>query len=219
MLHLLIGLVVLPLQRGVGQSIEVDANRLEMASLPTEWDLLLQELHAARCVKAQFQEARYFKFKTEPQLYDGVFRKAADGSISLAYQSGSSMALHVGPDFAYYRKGDGAAKPIPGFASRKGSVSILPALLSLNLEALSEQYHVYGRMDTSSGGWELRLVEREDASSDLDYEQIELSGVRTALQTILLRKGAMRSIQIELEAPEFPENFSAEIKEQYFFTP
>jgi len=202
----------------LGQSIEQAKHVLNFDALTPSWQELLSTLHEVEYVAAPFTEARHFKFKTEPQRYTGVFRKASNGAVSLAYEDGSSMALHVGDGYAYYRKGDGPAKAIPDFASKRDSVSLLPSLLGLKLEDLNTVYTVYGRLE-SGNAWELRLVERPEVEMDLTYEQIDVTGQGPVVETIVLRKGAMRSIEITLESPEFPESFSSEVMEAYFFQP
>ncbi len=190
----------------------LDAGNLEMG-----WSHLFRELRMVGNVRAAFTESRSFAFRKEPKLYRGVFRKSSEGAVSLAYTGAEAMAVHVGADYAYYRKsGDADVRRIPESSSRRGSLALFPSLVNLDIQALAQTYDLYGDF-TSEGGWRLQLVAKPE--SDVDYERIDLTGTAREVNGIDLYKSARSSIRIRMDAAEFPEAFSEAEVADYFFEP
>ncbi|MGZ0709975.1 LolA family protein [Coraliomargarita sp. W4R53] len=197
--------------------ISLQAAPLDINAIDREWQVLFDEMHAVERVATSFEESRTFAFRKAPKLYRGVFRKEADGRVSLAYTEPEAIALHIGDGFAYYRKGEGRVRRIPNSNSQSGALAIFPQLLNFDLIALAGNYEISG--DIEGGVWHLSFVADEDSSEDLPYQSMRVDGRGTAVRRIELSKSQKQAVVIEMQDPVYPDFYLPEIKAQYFFRP
>lgn len=188
---------------------------LDVEHLDADWVELFEAMHAVERVAAPFVEERSFAFRKTPKLYRGVFRKEADGRVSLAYSEPEKMALHLGKDFAYYRKEGGAVRQIPQSHSQAAALAIFPQLLNFNLSAVASYYEISGWLD--EGEWALQFLAKEGQSHELRYLEMRVAGTRTRVQMIELYKSEKQGIVIRMGEPVYPEFYLPEIREKYFF--
>lgn len=195
-------------------------HRLEVDRLELGWADLFGRMAAVGAIRAEFTEERFFRFRIEPKRYEGEFRKSAEGSVSLAYTEvdadADALAVHVGPDFAFYRKADGSVSRIPAASSQRDMLALFPWLVSMQVNKLAEVYDFYGKFD-GGGAWRLVLVERADASTD--YGRIYLAGHGPQVSEIVLQRSPRQKVRIEMRAVEYPEAFDAEERARFFFQP
>lgn len=190
---------------------------LDIASLGAEWQALFESMHAVERVTALFGESRSFAFRKKPRRYRGVFRKEADGRVSLAYTEPEKMVLHIGDGFAYYRKEAGTIRRIPNSNTQGAALALMPRLLNFDLAPIAEYYEISGFMEGAD--WHLAFDAKEDSKEELPYQRMEVIGQGTAVQRIELTKSEKQSILIEMGEPMYPEFFLPEVKAAYFFFP
>lgn len=190
-------------------------HRLEASHLEMGWSHLFRQMRAVKNIEASFIEERFFKFRNEPKVYLGEFRKAEDGSISLAYTE-QSLFVHVGLDFAFYREGEASPRAIPHSSSRRNTLILFPLLVELRIDELEQLYDLYGDFQ-GEGAWSLALLAKPE--TDLDYQRIGLSGVDASVHEILLEKNDKQRIHIQMNEITFPAEFDARVRQRYFFKP
>lgn len=194
-----------------------DLSKLDVHQLSTDWTAWLEQMKAVNRVMAPFSEERTFAFRKKAKRYEGVFRKSIDGSVSLVYSQPQAMALHVGEDFAFYRKGEGGAvRSIPQSSSQSDALAVFPQLMAMDLAAMSAYYEIFGALAGES--WRLVLIAKVDASIEMPYERVALRGIGTDVASIELVKSEKQGIVITLEEAVYPETFSEEEQARYFFT-
>lgn len=195
----------------------VDLKVLDVAAPDAAWQSLFDSMHAVERVAAPFVEARTFAFRKKPKQYRGVFRKEADGRVSLAYIEPEAIALHIGEDFAYYRKGEGTVRRIPQSNSQGDALALFPKLLNFDLVSISEFYEISGALDGEV--WQLAFDVKADLDEEVPYQYMRVTGLGTAVTSIELSKSAKQQILIEMGEPVYPEFYLPQIKEAYFFRP
>jgi len=190
---------------------------LDVASPGAEWRALFDSMQAVDRVAAPFEEARSFAFRKEPKRYRGIFRKEADGRVSLAYTEPEAMALHLGEGFAYYRKGGGAVRRIPQSNAQSAALALFPQLLNFDLVPIAEHYAIFGSLEGER--WRLRFEAKEASADELPYQAMEIQGQGTAVRRIELSKSEAQRIVIEMGDPVYPEFYLPEARAAYFFSP
>lgn len=213
---LLGGSIALSYAHAADTKVDAPLSEVTVSELSPQWQMLLDEIHAFERVVVPFVETRSFSFRKSDKSYRGVFRKAADGSVSLAYLEPRAMTLHLGEGFAYYRKEGGEIRRIPQSELEAGAMAIFPKLLSLDLKALAQYYSISGAW--SEDLWRLHLEERPGIELNVSYVEIGLFGHGPELQIIELKKNNRERITIEMETPELPDAFSEAEQAEYFFT-
>lgn len=191
-----------------------DVAPLDIEAPGPEWQALLDTMRATERVAAPFVEHRSFAFRKEPKQYAGVFRKESDGRISLAYTEPEAMALHIGDDFAYYRKGDGSIRRIPESKAQQASIRLLPKLLNFDLHSMAQQYAIAGGFDGES--WLLVFTAKADV--DVPYREMRINGLGAAVESIELLKSSRQKVRIQMGDPVYPDFYLPHTKEAYFFS-
>jgi hypothetical protein len=205
----------------VSPASEVDAigiaslqlSTLNPLDLDADWQALIESMHAVERVAAPFVEARTFAFRKEPKQYRGVFRKDADGRVSLAYTEPEAMALHMGEGFAYYRKGEGAIRRIAQSNSQGAALALFPQLLNFNLPSIAEFYEIAGALEGDA--WTLVFSAKPDL--ELPYQKMSITGLGIVVKRIELSKSETQQVLIEMGDPVYPEFYLPEAKAAYFF--
>lgn len=188
---------------------------INASELPHAWQVRLQGLQDKERLEVEFEEARYFAFRREPKVYRGVFRRAASGSISLAYKEPELLVLHVEKDSITVRKGDGGyVRELPESRADKAGLEIFRSVLGLDLSVLSEQYHLFGGLE--GRGWILECRVKEGIEPAPKYSLLRLQGSYGQLHEIELQEDPRRRVEIKLGPPEYPESFSPELMEKFF---
>lgn len=194
---------------------EMDWQPLDVSSPSADWQALFAQMHAVERVAAPFEELRTFTFRKEPKRYRGVFRKEADGRVSLAYTEPEAMVLHIGEGFAYYRKGDGAIRRILNSNTRSDALALMPRLFNFDLVPIAGHYEISGRIDGEA--WHLLFSAK--AADDLPYQRMLVSGRGSAVERIKLSKSETQQVVIEMGDPVYPEFYLSGAKAAYFFEP
>lgn len=197
--------------------VSLSAAPLDLEALDDDWQALFESMQSVGRVAAPFEESRSFTFRKEPKRYRGVFRRAADGRVSLAYTEPKEMVLHIGEGFAYYRKGAGSVRRIPGSNTQASALALLPDLLNFELETVAQYYEISGQPGTTD--WHLVFKAKTGAEDELPYRRMELTGSGTVVQRIELSKSESQQIIIELGDPVYPDFYLPQAKADYFFYP
>lgn len=193
----------------------VSLQPLMPAALDADWQALFESIHAVERVAAPFVEERTFAFRKKPKEYRGVFRKEADGRISLAYTEPEAMALHLGDDFAYYRKGEGTVRRIPQSGSEVEALALFPKLLNFDLVSISEFYMISGVL--KGDAWQMAFDAKTGLEKVLPYQHMRITGLGTEVQRIELTKSEKQQIVIKMGDPVYPDFYLPQIKAAYFF--
>ena len=206
-----------------GFSPEIDAigiaslQPLNPVALDADWQILIDQMHSVERVAAPFVEERTFAFRKKPKQYRGVFRKEADGRVSLAYAEPEAIALHLGDDFAYYRKGEGTMRRIPQSDSEVEALALFPKLLNFNLVSIAEFYAISGVLQDDA--WQLAFDAKTESEEVLPYQHMRITGLGIEVQRIVLSKSEKQQVVIEMGDPVYPDFYLPQIKAAYFFRP
>lgn len=195
----------------------LSATPLDLEALDEDWQALFESMQSVGRVAAPFEESRSFTFRKEPKRYRGVFRRAADGRVSLAYTEPEKMVLHIGEGFAYYRKGEGSVRRIPDSNTPASALALLPDLLNFELETVAQYYQISGQL--AAADWHLVFKAKTGAEDELPYRRMELTGSGTVVRRIELSKSESQQIVIEMGDPVYPDFYLPQAKADYFFYP
>ncbi len=187
-----------------------EAHALSAPQLEDTWKPLLAALQPEEALQVRFQERRENDFRRGHRTFEGTLRVWRDQGISLHYGGTANVTLAVTPGVFWRRPGSGSWSAYPA-APESGLGEWSEPLWHLNLEALKENFHLFGRkLDESE--WELLLTPKRDRNLPRIYLQGNPSAVTRVevehnprRRTVYLLRDADRSPLTDDWDAYFPE--------------
>ncbi len=161
---------------------------------------------------ADFEERRYFPFKKLPTVLQGEVRVSATRGLSLHYLAPEERTVVIDDGGWLLRDRAGDSTP-PSDPRAKSANAALLHLLRFDLRALDESFEVYGEREGDS--WTLALVPR-DESLRRTLGQIAVSGEKTAVRRIEMRRSPTQRVEILVGPPRSPVVFTADELRRFF---
>jgi hypothetical protein len=184
--------------------------RLEPST--TEWTDLVQAFAASPDVTAEFTERRFFSFKKAPTVLRGEVRVSRAHGLSLNYLEPEKRTVIVDDMGMLIRTESGQRSPSTDPRATAANQALLN-ILRFDFVALERAFELNGRREGTA--WSLVLVPR---ATDLKRSTgvIAVAGDGAAIRRIEIRRGAKNSIEISIEPPRPPADFTPEEMARYF---
>ncbi len=163
-------------------------------------------------VTAPFTERRHFPFRRAPVVLQGEVRVGAGRGLSLRYTSPEERTVIVDDKGMLVRTASGETTP-PADARAASANAALLNILRFDFAALEREFAVSGSRDDDT--WTLLLVPR-DASMRRGLESIAVSGEKSDVRNIVLKRSARQSVEIAIRQPNEEPGFSEEDLLRYF---
>ena len=176
------------------------------------WAELVEAFATHPDVTASFTERRTFPFKKAPVVLTGEVRVSREHGLSLNYIGPDKRAVIVDEKGMLIRSPSGqrAASADPRAAAANRA---LLNILRFDFAALDRDFELYGQRDDTA--WTLVLVPR---AADLKRStgEIAVAGDGAAIRTIEIRRTAKHRIEIAIDPPRAPADFTPEELAKYF---
>lgn len=205
----------LALASGVVASAAADVVTIEpvnrLAPDAPAWRELVARFAQQPDIVADFEEQRYFPFRTDPIVLKGEVRVSRARGLSLRYTTPEERVIILDERGVLAR--DASGEQAPPDARAAAANRALLHVLRLDFAALEKEFEVYGRRDGPA--WSVGLVPRDEALRRA-IGNIYVTGEATAVRTIELRRSAKQHIDIAIAAPRSTTAFTADEVKRYF---
>ncbi len=119
------------------------------------WTALFAKLSASKTRQSQFEERRYFPFRSTPVVLKGEIRIAPERGLSLRYLEPDRRILIVDDKGALMRDDEGRERAAPSDSRAQAVTAALVNVLRFDLPALQKSFVMYGRHEGSALGTRL----------------------------------------------------------------
>lgn len=177
------------------------------------WHDLFAQLAPARSRLAQFEEKRFFPFRTEPTVLTGEIRLMPGHGLSLHYVTPAQSIVIVDAQGVLLRDQHGRERAAPNDSRAQAVSGALFDVLRFDVAALRHSFALRGRRDGSR--WTLVFAPRDTVLSDL-IGDIAVSGHDALVDRIVLEKSARQRIEISLHDTRENLIFGADVLDRYF---
>ena len=159
------------------------------------WKDLLARLATTGDRFCQFEERRYFRFRTSPVILSGELRLAPGLGLSLRYLRPEARELIIDQKGMLIREADGRGRTALAEGNLPGPASALLPIMEFNLGQLLRSFELRGRREGAA--WSLVLVPR-DAELARRLKEVRMSGEGTRLREIDMDFPGSQRIEILL---------------------
>ncbi len=178
---------------------------------PAWRDLLAQVEHRPDGV-ADFEERRYFAFKSQPTVLKGEARVSSAHGLSLRYSAPPEHLVIIDSHGILLREGGRDTTP-PSDPRATAANTALLHLLQFDLGSLATDFETYG--ERSDDTWTIALIPRDD-SIRRSLGQITVSGEKATVRRIEMRRSLTQRVEILIAPPQTAVPFTAEELRRFF---
>jgi glycosyltransferase involved in cell wall biosynthesis len=183
-----------------------------LAPAAPAWSDLSEAFAHQADVTAGFTERRFFPFKKEPVELTGEVRVSAARGLSLHYTAPEERTVILDAQGVLVRAAAGEKAP-PADPRAAAANDALRHVLRFDLAALEKDFALYGQRGPAS--WTLALVPRTETLRR-SVGQITVAGEAATIRHIEIRRSAKQAIEILIEPPRPPAEFTIDEVKRYF---
>lgn len=177
------------------------------------WTELFSRLAASKTRQSQFEERRFFPFRTTPVILKGEIRIAPGRGLSLRYLEPDQRILIVDAKGLLMRDDEGHDRAAPSDSRAQAVTAALVSVLQFDLPALQKSFVMYGRHEGNS--WMLGFVPRDPALANM-IGTLLVSGEQTRLDRIEMTKSAKQRIEILVSGTREDVIFPGDVIGRFF---
>lgn len=178
------------------------------------WSDLVEAFASNPDTTAGFTERRFFAFKKAPVVLTGEVRVSHTRGLSLHYIGPDERTVIIDDRGMLIRTASGQRTPASDPRAVAANRAML-AILRFDFAALDRDFELHGRRDGTA--WTLALVPREHELHG-GTGRITVTGDGVAIQRIELQRTPRHAIEIRIEPPRPPADFTPEDLARYFRT-
>jgi glycosyltransferase involved in cell wall biosynthesis len=197
--------------RGVESAPSLNPTQ-RLAPAAPEWSDLTAAFATHPDVTADFTERRYFPFKKEPVALQGEVRVSAERGLSLHYTKPEERTVILDDRGVLIRAAAGEKAP-PADPRAAAANDALRHVLRFDLAALEPDFELYG--ERAGEKWTIVLVPRTETGRR-SVGRITVTGQAATIRRIEIRRTAKQAIEIRIDAPRPPAQFTAAELKTYF---
>ena len=177
------------------------------------WTALFARLSANKTRQSQFEERRYFPFRSTPVVLKGEIRIVPERGLSLRYLEPDRRILIVDAKGLLMRDDEGHERAAPADSRAQAVTAALVSVLRFDLPALQKSFVMYGRHEGNA--WVLGFVPRDPALAEM-IGTLFVSGEQTRLDRIEMTKSATQRIEIIISGTREDVIFPGDVLERFF---
>ena len=177
------------------------------------WTTLFARLAANKTRQSQFEERRFFPFRTTPVVLKGEIRIVPERGLSLRYLEPDRRILIVDAKGLLMRDDEGRERAAPADSRAQAVTSALVSVLRFDLAALQKSFVMYGRREGSA--WTLGFVPRDPALAEM-LGTLLVSGEQTQLDRIEMKRSATQRIEILISGTREDVIFPGDVLQRFF---
>lgn len=177
------------------------------------WAQLFSRLAASKTRQSQFEERRYFPFRSKPVVLKGEIRIDPERGLSLRYIEPDHWILIVDAKGLLMRDEEGRERPAPSDSRAQAVTSALVSVLRFDLPALQKSFVMYGQR--AGKDWTLGFVPRDAALAEM-IGTLFVSGEETRLDRIEMAKSPTQRIEILVSGTREDVIFPGDVLQRFF---
>jgi outer membrane lipoprotein-sorting protein len=177
------------------------------------WSELFSRLAASKTRQSQFEERRYFPFRSTPVVLKGEIRIAPGRGLSLRYLEPERHVLIVDAQGLMMRDDEGHERAVPSDSRAQAITSALVSVLRFDLPALQKSFVIYGRHE--GRGWVLGFVPRDAALAGM-IGMLLVNGEQSRLDRIELSHSATQRVEILISNTREDVIFPGDVLQRFF---
>jgi outer membrane lipoprotein-sorting protein len=177
------------------------------------WTQLFAKLASNKTRQSQFEERRYFPFRSTPVVLQGEIRIVPERGLSLRYTEPEHRILIVDAKGLLMRDDEGRERAAPSDSRAQAVTSAMVDVLRFDLAALQKSFVMYGRQEGTK--WVLGFVPRDASLAEM-IGTLFVSGDQTVLDRIEMTKSATQRIEILIRNTREDVVFPGDVLERFF---
>jgi hypothetical protein len=197
---------------GAAAESELIAPANRMPAGAPGWQDLAKRFREHGDVTADFEERRYFPFRTEPVVLKGEVRVSSQHGLSLHYTAPEERTVVLDEHGLLTREPGGRGAPPMDPRAAVANEALL-RVLRFDFASLERDFEIYGRRDGDA--WSLALEPRA-AEVRRALGVMRVSGEADTVRRIELRHDPKQHIDIMISAPRPAHAFTPEELQLFF---
>lgn len=177
------------------------------------WAQLFAKLASNKTRQSQFEERRYFPFRSTPVVLQGEIRIVPERGLSLRHTEPEHRILIVDAKGLLMRDDEGRERAAPSDSRAQAVTSAMVDVLRFDLAALQKSFVMYGRQEGTK--WVLGFVPRDASLAEM-IGTLFVSGDQTVLDRIEMTKSATQRIEILIRNTREDVVFPGDVLERFF---
>jgi len=177
------------------------------------WSDLFSRLAASKTRQSQFEERRYFPFRSTPVVLKGEIRIAPGRGLSLRYLEPEHRVLIVDGQGLLMRDDEGHERAVSSDSRAQAITSALVSVLRFDLPALQKSFVIYGHREGPA--WVLGFVPRDPALAEM-IGMLLVNGEQARLDRIELSHSATQRVEIRISGTREDVIFPGDVLERFF---
>ncbi|HXN35699.1 MAG TPA: outer membrane lipoprotein carrier protein LolA [Opitutaceae bacterium] len=176
-----------------------------------EWKPLIDSLAAKGAIRADFAERRFFPFRRQPMLLNGVLRISPERGLSLEYTSPERNVLIADSAGLLLKDAGGRRREMPAGSRALAAIESLLPIMRFDLAALYPRFVI--RASRSGSNWTFVFTPRDPETAG-SLGAITVGGEGSEVLQLEFRRSASQRVEITVGRTEAGTAFSpAELKE------
>ena len=186
---------------------------LSQGSVGPEWSRLAAALASKGNIEAPFTERRFFPFRRQPTVLNGVLRIAGRGGLSLQYTDPEPSVLVADPGGLIFRDGRGRSHELAAGSEEAGPIESILPIMRFDLAALFPAFEIRARR--SGGDWQLEFTPRSPRAAQ-SLGTVTVGGAGDEVRHLEFRKSGSQRVEIEVGAARAGVSFTQAEMARYF---
>lgn len=204
----------LPLAAAIPDDIVQPAYRFTPGESDAAWHDLLDQLHAAPPLRAQFEERRFFPFRQGYASLTGVIRLDPDHGLSLQYVEPKAQLMVVDARGGFMADHRGRRRELPDDRRARAATGALLHVLRFNLPLLAQDFAIYAAREGAQ--WKFTFIPKPGGDLAEALNPVRVSGEGTYVRLIEMRKTEHQRIEIHVGETETGVTFTPGELAKYF---
>ncbi len=177
------------------------------------WSALVGALGSKGPVRATFTERRFFPFRREPAVLEGVLRFSPDRGLSLQYTSPQPGVMIADAAGIVIRDAGGRPREIASGSREAGAIASLLPIMRFDLPALYPRFVIRARQ--AGGQWSFEFTPRQTGAGEA-LGTITVTGSGTDVRHLEFRRSESQRVEIEVGETRSGVPFAPGEISQYF---
>jgi hypothetical protein len=168
---------------------------LSAGDVTGEWKPLIAALAGAAPIQATFTERRFFPFRSEPTLLQGILRISPEHGLSLQYTHPEANVMIADAAGLVLREPGGRSREMPSGSREAGAIASLLPIMRFDLQALLPRFAV--RAWRTGTNWRFEFTPRDPGAARA-LGSVIIDGSGTGVQHLQFRRSASQRVEIEV---------------------
>jgi len=198
---------------GAGRDIVLPDTVIPDPAHDVGWKNLFEQIGAPKTRISDFEERRFFPFRSAPILLQGEIRMVPDRGLSLSYFGAKPYIVIVDRAGVLMRDEHGRQRAAPADGRAQAATSALFHILQFDLPALLREFVIHGQR--TAANWTLGFVPRDPTLAQA-IGSVIVHGEQAHLDRIDMIKSDTQRIEILIRNTRDDVIFQPDVLERFF---